>query len=144
MAFVASAGDYGAPASWPAASPNVLAVGGTALTLGTRQRLVERDRLERQRRRPQRLRVAAVVSERRGHPDARRPGPTPTSPTTPSPSTGFAVYDSVPYSGTTLDWVKVGGTSAGAPQWSALLAIADQGRALAARPRSTARARSRS
>jgi subtilase family serine protease len=34
VAFVASSGDSGAPASWPAASPNVLSVGGTALTLG--------------------------------------------------------------------------------------------------------------
>ena len=34
VAFVASSGDNGAPISWPAASPNVLAVGGTALTLG--------------------------------------------------------------------------------------------------------------
>ena len=34
VAFVASSGDAGAPASWPAASPNVLSVGGTALTLG--------------------------------------------------------------------------------------------------------------
>ena len=33
VAFVASSGDDGAPTSWPAASPNVLAVGGTALTL---------------------------------------------------------------------------------------------------------------
>ena len=28
-------------------------------------------------------------------------------------------------------WTQVGGTSAGAPQWAALIAIADQGRALA-------------
>ena len=34
VAFVASSGDSGAPVSWPAASPNVLAVGGTALSLG--------------------------------------------------------------------------------------------------------------
>jgi NPCBM/NEW2 domain len=47
-----------------------------------------------------------------------------------SPSTGVSVYDSIPYNGQILDWVVVGGTSAGAPQWSALLAIADQGRAL--------------
>ncbi|HKM54012.1 MAG TPA: DUF4082 domain-containing protein, partial [Isosphaeraceae bacterium] len=39
------------------------------------------------------------------------------------------VYDSVPYEGGS-GWWEVGGTSAGAPQWSALLAIADQGRAL--------------
>jgi hypothetical protein len=44
-----------------------------------------------------------------------------------SASTGFAVYDSIPYNGTTNDWIEVGGTSAGAPQWPALLAIADQG-----------------
>jgi subtilase family serine protease len=41
------------------------------------------------------------------------------------PNTGFAVYDS--YGG--CNWNDIfGGTSAGAPQWSALLAIADQGR----------------
>ena len=60
-----------------------------------------------------------------------------------SPSTGFAVYDSVAYNGTTYDWLKVGGTSAGAPQWSALLAIADQGRALSDQPHLTARAHSK-
>src|SRR5262249_19164618 len=38
----------------------------------------------------------------------------------------MGVYDSFGYSG----WVNVGGTSAGAPQWAALIAIADQGRAL--------------
>ena len=47
------------------------------------------------------------------------------------PNTGVAVYDSVPYEGTTYGWVEVGGTSEGAPQWSALVAIADQGRAAA-------------
>jgi subtilase family serine protease len=33
VAFVASSGDSGAPASWPATSPNVLSVGGTALSV---------------------------------------------------------------------------------------------------------------
>jgi hypothetical protein len=51
-----------------------------------------------------------------------------------SPSTGFAVYDSVQYDGQSSGWVEVGGTSAGAPQWSALLAIADQGRASSGQP----------
>jgi hypothetical protein len=46
-----------------------------------------------------------------------------------SGSTGVYVYDSVVYSGSS-GWWSVGGTSAGAPQWSALLAIADQGRTL--------------
>ena len=64
-----------------------------------------------------------------------------------SPSTGFAVYDSYPYEigGRASAGSQVGGTSAGAPQWAALLAIADQGRA-ADQPagRSTARAPRRS
>jgi hypothetical protein len=52
-------------------------------------------------------------------------------------STGnYAVYDSYPYEvfageSESLGWVAVYGTSAGAPQWSAILAIADQGRAAA-------------
>ncbi len=32
--------------------------------------------------------------------------------------------------GATTPWEEIGGTSAGAPQWAALIAIADQGRAL--------------
>ena len=44
-----------------------------------------------------------------------------------NPNTGFAVYDSYGGNG----WAEYGGTSAGAPQWAALIAIADQGRALA-------------
>ena len=41
---------------------------------------------------------------------------------------GMAVYDTF---GPDHGWVSVGGTSAGAPQWAALVAIADEGRALA-------------
>ena len=47
-----------------------------------------------------------------------------------NPNTGFAVYDSIPDEGY-VGWEEVGGTSAGAPQWSALVAIADQGRVAA-------------
>jgi subtilase family serine protease len=43
------------------------------------------------------------------------------------PNTGFAVYDSVPDSSGQAGWFVIGGTSAGAPQWSALIALADQG-----------------
>ena len=57
--------------------------------------------------------------------------PTRTSPTTPRRTPGTPC--TIPYrtSGTTYDWMTVGGTSAGAPQWAAILAIADQGRAAA-------------
>ena len=45
-------------------------------------------------------------------------------------ATGYAIYDSVTINGVT-GWMQATGTSAGAPQWAALLAIADQGRVLA-------------
>ena len=44
-----------------------------------------------------------------------------------NPSTGVSVFDSVGG----LGWVTVGGTSVGAPSWAGLIAIADQGLALA-------------
>ncbi|MDW9255589.1 putative peptidase S8 and S53 subtilisin kexin sedolisin [Burkholderia thailandensis] len=47
-----------------------------------------------------------------------------------NPSSGFAVYDSVTYQGQS-GWFVVGGTSAGAPQWAALFAIANSMRAAA-------------
>jgi hypothetical protein len=43
------------------------------------------------------------------------------------PNSGFSVYDSYEGNG---GWQTVGGTSAGCPQWAALIAIADEGRAL--------------
>jgi hypothetical protein len=49
------------------------------------------------------------------------------------PNTGFAVYDSLPFGGSS-GWQEVGGTSAGSPQWAALVAIANQGRELAGVP----------
>jgi subtilase family serine protease len=52
-------------------------------------------------------------------------------------NTGVAVYDSVPYVGQT-GWFEVGGTSVGAPSWSAILADADQVRAGHSQPRLTA------
>src|SRR5262249_57728331 len=46
------------------------------------------------------------------------------------PNTGFPVYDTFNNS-VSAPWSQFGGTSAGAPQWAALVAIADQGRAVA-------------
>ena len=133
MAFVASSGDAGAPASWPAASPNVLSVGGTALTLGAGNVWSSEVGWSGSGGGPSAYEsqpsyqkgVVTQTSTARATPDVAYDA---------SPSTGFAVYDSVPYEGTTYGWLEVGGTSAGAPQWSALLAIADQGRALSGQP----------
>ncbi len=128
VAFVASSGDAGAPAEWPAASPNVLSVGGTALTIGLGNvwssevgwsgsgggTSADESQPSYQKG------VVTQTSSARATPDVAYDA---------SPSTGVYVYDSVPYEGGS-GWWEVGGTSAGAPQWSALLAIADQGRAL--------------
>jgi hypothetical protein len=128
VAFVASSGDNGAPISWPAASPNVIAVGGTALTLGSGNTYGSESGWSGSGGGPssyesQPSYQSGVVTQTtmRANPDVAYDA---------SPSTGFAVYDSFAYSGTSYGWLQIGGTSAGAPQWSALLAIADQGRAL--------------
>ena len=42
------------------------------------------------------------------------------------PNTGYAVYDSVSYSGY-AGWFDVGGTSAAAPAWAGLVSVTDQG-----------------
>jgi hypothetical protein len=126
VAFVASSGDSGSPIEWPASSPDVIAVGGTALTLGGGAWAGETgwsgsgggpSAYE-----PQPSYQAGVVglTSMRANPDVAYDA---------SPSTGFAVDDSYAYSGTSYGWLQVGGTSAGAPQWAAILAIADQGRA---------------
>ena len=130
VAFVASSGDSGAPASWPAVSPNVLSVGGTALTPGADNVWSSEtgwsgsgggpSAYESQPSYQKGVMTQNPPSSARGTPDVAYDA---------SPSTGVAVYDS--YGG---GWWQVGGTSAGAPQWSALLAIADQGLALSHQP----------
>ena len=129
VAFVASSGDEGAPAIWPAASPNVLSVGGTALTLTSSNAWSSETGWSGSGGGPSVYEsqpsyqngVVTQTTTARAVPDVAYDA---------SPSTGVAVYDSYTYEGETLDWVEIGGTSVGAPSWSALLAIADQGRAL--------------
>jgi subtilase family serine protease len=123
VTFVASSGDNGAGVSYPAASPNVLAVGGTALHLtGTGNYASESGwsgsggGVSGIEKRPA-YQVGFQTSGNRSTPDVAYNA---------DPNTGVYVYDSV-----NGGWFIVGGTSAGAPQWAALVAIADQGRALA-------------
>jgi hypothetical protein len=133
VTFVASSGDSGAPVSWPAASPNVLAVGGTALTLGSGNSYASESGWSGSGGGPSAFETqpsyqTGVVSQTttgRANPDVAYNA---------SPSTGFAVYDSFNYQGNSYGWITIGGTSAGAPQWAALLAVADQGRALGSQP----------
>jgi subtilase family serine protease len=122
VTFVASSGDEGAGPSWPAASPYVLAVGGTSLTLSSSNNWQSEVAWSGSgggisEEVPQPTYQAGLVSQ------------STTSRTSPDvafaadPNAGFAVCDSAYYR-SAGPWIEVGGTSAGAPQWSALLAIA--------------------
>lgn len=128
VTFVFSAGDDGAPAEYPSSSPNVLSVGGTTLKLTSSNNYSSEivwanstgaggggaslyENVPNYQ--------LSLGLTRRGTPDVSYNG---------DPSSGVAVYSSFAF-GAATPWEVIGGTSAGAPQWAALIAIADQGRA---------------
>ncbi len=127
VTFVASSGDSGSSGApeWPSVSPNVLAVGGTQLsTNGSGNYIGEigwsgsGGGISQFESQPSfQNGVVTQTSARRTVPDVAYDG---------SSNSPFAIYDTSSYSG----WLEVYGTSCGAPQWSALIAIADQGRVL--------------
>jgi hypothetical protein len=122
VTFLASSGDSGAGTSWPAVSSHVVAVGGTVLNLNGDNTWKSETGwsgsgggISSYVSKPSYQSSVTQSSTKRTIPDVSYDA---------SPSTGVYVYDS-PY------WYGVGGTSAGAPQWAGLVAIADQGRTLA-------------
>ncbi|HEX4146263.1 MAG TPA: S53 family peptidase [Pirellulales bacterium] len=123
VSFVASSGDSGAGALWPAISTNVLSVGGTSLTLGKNNTYGSETAWsgsgggESEYQSEASYEKGVQTTGKQMDPDVAYDA---------NPNTGFAVYDTEGYGG----WLEVGGTSAGAPQWSALVAIANQGRVL--------------
>jgi hypothetical protein len=128
VVFINSAGDSGAPAQYPATSPNVLSVGGTTLNLGSSGGYVSESAwsgggggISAYESQPSYQKgVVKQSTTRRTGPDVSYDS---------DPNTGFPVYQS--YGNNTGDpWLQYGGTSDAAPQWAALIAIADQGRAL--------------
>lgn len=126
VTFVAASGDSGSwyGPSWPATSPNVLSVGGTNLYLTNTGTYGSETGWSYSTGG-----VSQVVPEPTYQLNAQQTGAR-TSPDVAYNATGFAIYSSVPDSGY-VGWSTVGGTSAGAPQWAALVAIANQLRATA-------------
>jgi subtilase family serine protease len=112
--FVSSSGDNGGLASWPSTSANVISVGGTTLEVDAAGNYIDETAWEGSG----------------GGPNTSNPfaGDKPDVAYVADPDTGVAVFSPVAIDGET-GWRKVGGTSAGAPQWAALFAIVDQGRA---------------
>ncbi len=123
VTFVSSSGDDGAPVEWPAISANVVSVGGTTLNLDATGNILSETGWSGSGGG-----VSAYIAKpsyQSALPYAKRSNPDISYDA--DPNTGFPVYDTVSYSGTT-GWFEVGGTSAGSPQIAALIAIADQGR----------------
>jgi subtilase family serine protease len=120
-AFLASSGDNGWGTSWPAASPNVIAVGGTHLLLNAKGEFVSEtawtgsgggvSAYEKQPRYQKGYSIPKAANMR-AIPDVSYNA---------DPKSGFSIYKSSP-SGKG-SWYQVGGTSAGAPQWAAIQAL---------------------
>jgi subtilase family serine protease len=123
IVFVAASGDFGTGVLYPAASPYVTAVGGTTLTVDVKGNYIGEtawsgsgggsSQYESEPTYQSLFNIPAADSKnRRGVPDVAYDA---------DPNTGFTLYTTLPLVG----WFEFGGTSAGAPQWAAVMAIAD-------------------
>ena len=134
VTFTVSSGDGGNGVQYPSASPNVVAVGGTSLATDSSGTYTSetawsgsgggQSGFEYEPMFQASYPLPNDSRGKRGVPDISFDG---------DPSTGFAIYNSVAYK-SWVGWYEVGGTSAGAPQWAALFAIANSSR-VAARKR---------
>lgn len=130
VTFVASSGDSGNGVEYPAASQYVIGVGGTSLSVDANGSYVSESAWSGGGISAYEAETSGQASwpipyhsGKRGIPDVAYNGDL---------NTGFPVYDSVSYFGQS-GWFQVGGTSAGAPQWAGLFAIANSLRAAASK-----------
>ena len=128
VAYTVSTGDGGAPGEYPAYSPNVVAVGGTSLTLlglkgqyglesgwsGSGGGVSQYESV------PSFQSSNGVNNGARSIPDVSMDA---------NPNTGVYVYDS--YDGGPNGYYEVGGTSLSSPMWAGLIALGDQARGTA-------------
>ncbi|MFT3883703.1 MAG: proprotein convertase P-domain-containing protein [Gemmatales bacterium] len=127
VTFVASTGDSGQPGGYPAFSKNVVAVGGTRLTLGSGGAYSSESGwtysgggISTVESKPSYQSSVTLSSTKRTIPDVSFDA---------DPNSGVAVYDSYA-NGNNSPWEQVGGTSFSAPAWAAIFAIANQGRVI--------------
>jgi subtilase family serine protease len=132
VTFVAASGDTGAwtdqartqvGVSWPAVVPTVLAVGGTSLNVDSRGNYLGESAWSGS---------GGGYSRYYSEPSYQRGVQNTGVRTVPDVAynadpgySGVSIYDS-----NNGGWLTIGGTSAGAPQWAGLIALANQGRAL--------------
>lgn len=125
VTFTTASGDSGNGTSYPSASPNVLAVGGTTLSLSSGGDYASESAwsgsgggistYETEPAYQSKLPIPNNTTKMRGIPDVSYNA---------DPNAGYSVYDSVSYQGN-KGWFVVGGTSAAAPQWAAFIADAN-------------------
>ena len=124
ITFFASTGDNGSPGGYPAYSPNVVAVGGTTLSV---------DSAGNYRGETAWSGSGGGVSTQESEPGYQNSVQSTGRRITPDvsmdadPNSGVPVYDTFDNS-TATPWIQVGGTSLAAPMWAGLIAIANQGR----------------
>jgi subtilase family serine protease len=129
VTFLAASGDNGTGAAYPAISPDVVGVGGTTLNLNSNATYKSETvwsgsggGMSAYEHEPLFQATFGIADDSHGHrgaPDVSYDA---------NPATGFAVFDSYGF-GAAYGWFQVGGTSAGTPQWAALIAIANSMRA---------------
>jgi subtilase family serine protease len=115
IAFFASSGDDGSGVSWPAASSNVISVGGTSLNISRAGSVSEKAwsgsgggvSIYENEPTYQKNYSIPKAGGKRAIPDVAYAA---------DPANGFSVYHS-------KKWYVIGGTSAGAPQWAAIAAL---------------------
>jgi subtilase family serine protease len=119
--FCASSGDSGHGVGYPAASPYVVAVGGTTLEVSAGGAWLSETAWSGSgggesayESRPS-YQTGYQTSTKRGVPDVAWDA---------NPNTGVAVYSKYGFSG----WVEVGGTSVGSPSWAGLFAVVQSSR----------------
>jgi hypothetical protein len=138
VTFLAATGDHGAPGSYPAYSPNVVAVGGTSLNIDTTITVqypfgpLSGDKYvsetgwsgsgggTSQYETKPAYQDGVQTTNYRTIPDVAFDA---------DPNTGVAICDSYDY-GTDTPWHGIGGTSLACPCWAGLISIINQGRSL--------------
>lgn len=127
VSFFVSSGDSGSQTNFPAASPYVVSVGGTSLVSSSIGTYTSESAwtgsgggISLYEPQPQGQTMWPLArAGKRGIPDVSYNS---------DPNKGYSVYTSTPYMNT-IGWFSIGGTSAAAPQWAALAAIANSMRA---------------
>lgn len=121
ITFFASSGDNGTGASWPAASPNVVAVGGTSVALKSDGTLESETAWSGSGGGISAYEPEPVWQKNYAIKKANGARAIPDVSYNADPASGFAVYRSTGKS--KKNWYTFGGTSAGAPQWAAIQAL---------------------